>query len=148
MISGTKNTLLIGLGITIIAGLLSCKKDGTKLMTTEDNLVGSWELSSQGSNINNNKLFDPNEKNTVSDTVIFTYQLIKGGSGYKVGYNNTYVDTVAWKLVNNESDVQITVYNQGFSKRSTYKYSYNSSSLTLMDDEVSPAFFRHFSRKN
>lgn len=139
---------LIFLGSIYMLVLSSCKKKSTDLLTTKDGVVGSWKLRLQGEDVNNNGTFDTDEKNEVPDSLQFSYQFFKEGTGYKVGYNNTYVDSLYWELQNNEKTIFIKISNNNFIFKSYYQFEYNNKSLTLKDTSVKPMYIRFFEREN
>jgi hypothetical protein len=128
--------------------LVACKPKETELLTIKDGLIGSWKIQLQGSDINKNRKFDTDEKNAVVDSAKFTYQLIKDGSGYKIGANSSYVDTMKWILFNSESTLHFQLYNKGFVNNQYYTFEYGPKTLILIDTSVSPVYFRFFERQN
>jgi hypothetical protein len=137
-------------GIICLSTLLffSCKKNGTTLLGTKDHLAGSWKVFQQGSDLNNNSKFDFDEKNLVPDSAIVTLQLKKDGTGFRVGPNNIYVDTLSWDLFNNESTLHLAIADKGFINNQYFKYEYSNSTLLLRDTTVSPNFFRYYNRQD
>ena len=127
---------------------VACKPKETDLLTVKDGLIGSWKLQQQGSDLNKNTKFDTDEKNAVADSSKFTFQLIKDGSGYKIGANNSYVDTMKWVLFNYESTLHFQLYDKGFVNNQFYKFESGAKTLILADTTVSPVFFRYFERQN
>jgi hypothetical protein len=128
--------------------LISCKKEETPLLSTKDGLVGSWQMQFQGSDLNKNLKFDANEKNMVPDTGKFSYQLSKVGTGFRIGANSSYVDTMDWILFNNESTLHFKIYNKGFTNNQFFKFENSASTLLLIDTTVSPSFFRLLTRQD
>lgn len=143
-----KTITKISLTLLATLTLTACKKKETELLTVKDGLIGSWKLERQGSDLNKNNKFDTEEKNVVLDTAKFTFQLFKEGNGYKVGANNTYVDTMTWILFNNESTLHFKILNQGFINNQFFKFEYGAKTLILADTTVSPVYFRYFERQN
>ncbi len=135
------------LSLSLMA-LAACKPKETDLLTVKDGLIGSWKLQQQGSDLNRNTKFDTDEKNAVADSSKFTFQLIKDGSGYKIGANNSYVDTMKWVLFNYESTLHFQIYDKGFVNNQFFKFEYGPKTLILADTTVSPVFFRYFQRQN
>ena len=135
------------LGLSIIT-FVACKPKETDLLTVKDGLIGSWKLQQQGSDLNKNRKFDTDEKNAVADSSKFTFQLIKDGSGYKIGANSSYVDTMKWVLFNDESTLHFQLYDKGFVNNQYYTFEYGSKTLILVDTTVSPVYFRFFERQN
>ena len=135
-----------------ISGLLavatiSCKKE-VKLLSTKDALSHSWKLTLQGSDLNGNMNFDTEEKNVVPDSARYSYQLKNSGSGFRVGPNNIYVDSVRWELINGESLLYISLDDKGFKKDYYYKYQVGSKTLIVLDTTATPDFYRYFERED
>lgn len=134
--------------VTAAVSLVACKKKETNLLTTKDGLIGSWKLKQQGSDLNNNNKFDTEEKNFVADTAQFSFQLFKEGGGYRVGANNSFVDTMKWDLFNYESTLRFQIYNQGFINNQFFKFQVGTKTLLLIDTTVAPVYFRSFEKEN
>lgn len=143
-----KTIKLMSLVMAAAISLTACKKKETTLLTTKDGLIGSWKLKQQGSDLNNNNKFDTEEKNFVADTAQFSFQLFKEGSGFRVGANNTYVDTMQWDLFNSESTLRFQIFNQGFTNNLFFKFQVGAETLLLIDTTVAPAYFRSFQKEN
>lgn len=143
-----KTIKLMSLVMAAAISLTACKKKETTLLTTKDGLIGSWKLKQQGSDLNNNNKFDTEEKNFVADTAQFSFQLFKEGSGFRVGANNTYVDTMQWDLFNSESTLRFQIFNQGFTNNQFFKFQVGAETLLLIDTTVAPAYFRSFQKEN
>ena len=135
------------LSLSLMA-FVACKPKETDLLTVKDGLIGSWKLQQQGSDLNKNTKFDTDEKNAVADSSKFTFQLIKDGSGYNIGANNSYVDTMKWVLFNYESTLHFQLYDKGVVNNQFYKFESGAKTLILADTTVSPVFFRYFERQN
>lgn len=143
-----KTIKLISLVLAASISFSACKKKETTLLTTKDGLIGSWKLKQQGSDLNNNSKFDTEEKNFVADTAQFSFQLFKEGSGFRVGANNTYVDTMQWDLFNYESTLRFQIFNQGFTNNQFFKFQVGAETLLLIDTTVAPSYFRAFQKEN
>jgi hypothetical protein len=128
--------------------LFACQKKETPLLTVKDGLIGSWKMQLQGSDLNKNNKFDTDEKNHVLDTAKITYQLTKIGTGFRIGANNSFVDTMDWVLFNYESTLHFKIYDKGFINNQYFKFENNSNTLLLIDTTVSPVYFRSFERQN
>lgn len=143
-----KNTFKICVCAAALFSLAACKKSETRLLGIADNIAGSWKLQLQGVDANSNAKFDVEEKNTLADSAKFYYLIQKGGSGYKTGANNTYVDTMEWRLYNYDANLHFKIYDKGFTNNLYYKFEFTSKSLLLIDTTVSPTYFRLFERQN
>ena len=143
-----KTIKLMSLVLSAAISFTACKKKETTLLTTKDGLIGSWKLKQQGSDLNNNSKFDTEEKNFVADTAQFSFQLFKEGSGFRVGANNAYVDTMQWDLFNYESTLRFQIFNQGFINNQFFKFQVGAETLLLIDTTVAPAYFRSFQKEN
>lgn len=137
----------LGLMCLGIIPIIACKKE-TTLLTIKDGLTHSWKLQQQGSDVNNNGRFDTEEKNPVTDSAKITYQFKNDGSGFRVGYNNSTVDTLAWSLTNNDGLLHLAIGNKGFINNLYYKYTYSATTLILQDTSVSPSYFQYFERQD
>jgi|GEM_PF-4275278 len=138
----------MSLVLVAAVSLIACKKKETALLTTKDGLIGSWKLKQQGSDINKNNKFDTEEKNFVRDTAQFSFQLFKEGTGFRVGANSSFVDTMQWDLFNYESTLRFKIYNQGFINNQFFKFQVGAKTLLLIDTTVSPSYFRSFEKEN
>lgn len=132
--------------IIAVSTLCACNKNDNNLIAANDGLTGSWKLSLQGSDQNNNKKFDVEEKYKIADTSIYTYQFAKTGGGYRIGNNSSFVDTLNWQLIDNDQTLQISINDNSFIKNYYYHYEYNASTLLLTDTTVKPFYFRTFER--
>jgi hypothetical protein len=127
--------------------LAACGKD-SKILTPKDWVSGSWKISTQGADNNNNGVYDGIEENPVPDSAAITLQLRVNGSGYRVGPNNTYVDSLNWTLLNDDQTLFINLDDDGFIQHLYYQFSFTSNSLTLADTSVKPTFFRYYKRQD
>lgn len=147
----TKSYSLLPYSAVVVATMLllsACKKNGTTLLSTKDHISGSWKLTQQGSDVNNNARFDAEEKNLVADSAKVTFQFKVDGSGFRVGPNNVYVDTLSWDLFYNESSLHVVITDRGFVNNQYFKFEYTSSTLLLRDTTVAPHYFRLYQRQD
>lgn len=120
----------------------SCKKE-TPIITQESRVTHSWKLRFQGSDINNNGTFDQSEKNMVSDSAAFSYQFKSGGTGFRVGNNSSFIDTLTWYFAG-DNGMHIDLKSQGIEQSLDYLYEVGTDEITLTDTAQKPAFFRNF----
>lgn len=132
--------LCIALGL-----LFSCKKE-QQFITTKDNVSHPWKLQQQGLDKNGNGKFDLEEKNPVVDSAKVTYQFKSDFTGYIVGVNSSFVDTMKWDLRENETQIYIEVLNQGFVNKRTYLFEYSAKTLILRDTSYDPDYFMYLER--
>lgn len=133
----------------VLSGTLlgSCTKNGTTLLSTKDHIAGSWQLAQQGLDVNGNYKFDAGEKNIVPDSAAITMQFKGDGTGFRVGVNNVSVDSLTWRLLNNEMLLNVEINDKGFINNQMFKFEYTSSTLLLRDTTVVPNYFRFYQRK-
>lgn len=143
-----KTQILLTLLVTA-ATLQGCKKD-TDLLSAKDWIVGAWKPTLQGSDTDNDYTFDPEEKHTIADSALVTFQFKGGGVGYRIGPNHKYVDTLQWTLINNDKTLKLSINTGGFTQYLYYPFemSYTSQTLLLIDTTVTPYFFKQYSREN
>jgi len=107
-----KRLFVLGLGLFSVFAFQACKKD-SKLLSPADWVVGSWRLTLQGSDKNGDGQFSVDEKNTIDDSAVVTFQFKAGNIGYRIGPNMSYVDTLAWTLINHDRVLQMTIDDHG-----------------------------------
>jgi len=147
----TKSYSILRYSAVAVASMLllaACNKIKTALLSTKDHISGSWKLTQQGSDLNKNERFDANEKNLVADSAKVTFQFKVDGSGFRVGPNNVYVDTLTWDLFFNESSMHVAITDKGFVNNQYFKFEYTSSTLLLRDTTVAPHYFRLYQRQD
>lgn len=132
------------LGLVLVTAF-GCKKE-TKLLDTKNGLSHSWKLTQQGTDVNKNYKFDVEEKNFVADSAKTTLQLKSDYTGYRVGVNSSFVDTLVWELRNNERVLYMNITNRGFENKLYYQFEYGTKTLILLDTTVSPGFYRSYER--
>lgn len=142
-----KTTTKTALAFLCAATIASCQKE-VPLLSAKDNLSHSWKLQQQGTDLNKNFKFDTEEKNEVADSAEFTYQFKNNGTGFRVGHNNNYVDTLTWELYNSDRSIKISINSKGFINNLLYKYDYGTQTLILEDTTVDPSFFRLFGKED
>lgn len=120
----------------------ACKKE-TPIVTPESRLTHSWKLRFQGSDVNNNRLFDSEEKNRIQDSLSFSYQFKSGGKGFRVGNNSSFVDSLTWEMVGGDG-IAIKLTHNGLIQDLRYLYDLGTDVMTLKDTTVNPIYFREF----
>jgi hypothetical protein len=139
--------LFAAIGMCILT-ITACKKD-SPLLTAKDWLAGTWKLNLQGIDKNANGVFDVTEENTVPDSLAVNLQLKVQGTGFRIGANNTYVDSLTWALLNNDQLLNLNINDSGIIQHLYYKFNYTSQTLTLLDSNGSgTAYFRYYKRQN
>lgn len=133
------------IGVCILM-MAACKKESTTL-TAKDWLSGTWKLNLQGYDKNGNGTFDVNEENNVPDSLAVNLQLKVNGLGFRIGANNTYVDSLTWGLLNNNQLLNLNINDSISIQHLYYQFSYTSQTLTLTDTTVSPTYFRFYRRQ-
>lgn len=120
----------------------ACKKE-TPIVTPESQLTHSWKLRAQGSDVNENNVFDAGERNKVPDSLSFSYQFRSGGKGFRVGNNSSFVDTMSWERVG-DNGMRIKLTHNGLVQDLQYLYEVGTDQILLKDTTVKPIFFREF----
>jgi hypothetical protein len=140
---------IISAGLLVITAFQACKKD-SKLLSASDWVVGSWKLTLQGNDKNNDGQFSVDEKNTIHDSAVITYQFKSGGAGYRIGPNMSYVDTLRWSLLDNNRVLRLRLDDHGLINEQFFRFelNYTDETLLITDTSVSPIFFRQYQREN
>jgi hypothetical protein len=140
---------IAGTGLLALTAISSCKKD-TKLLSGRDWVVGSWRLTLQGPDKNNDGQFNAEEKNSIDQSAVVTYQFKAGSEGYRVGPNHVYVDTLQWTLENNEKTIKLMINDHGLISTQYFlvDLDYTNETLLMTDTTVKPVYFRLYQREN
>jgi hypothetical protein len=98
---------ILSISLIGIIAVVSCKK--SKSSTPADNLPGTWKLTKEYADYNNNGVMDANEM--ISDTLVSNTNVVYvfAASGtYSTSIQGVVVNNGNWKLIDNNTYMQFT----------------------------------------